>query len=145
MISRTRGHKKLHVDVKTLARDGVTVTGPSAHFCGLCCHVGWVDPNVSLFSQGRGTLKFDAIRVFVPDQCPWPAEVIGAAQGTFAPAHVCQTVRRRVNAAKAQGLGKHPTYCHRAKRSRNHQPTQSSYYSSRSTLGVKQTFCRFSK
>ena len=108
VISRTHGHKKLHgVDIKTLARDGVTVTGPSLRISADCVAMsaGWI-PNVSLFSQGRGTLKFDDDRgFFVPDQCPWPADVVGAAQGTYTlSACLSDGAKAGVNAAIAAGF-----------------------------------------
>jgi len=77
----TGAHGKLHVtavDVSPLA-GGVV----SRIECDLVALSGGWNPAVHLFSQARGRLRYDeALASFVPDHCPVPMTVAGAANGS---------------------------------------------------------------
>jgi len=50
--------------------------------CDLVCVSGGWNPAVHLFSQARGTLRYDErLATFVPDRCPLPIRAVGAAAG----------------------------------------------------------------
>jgi glycine cleavage system aminomethyltransferase T/NADPH-dependent 2,4-dienoyl-CoA reductase/sulfur reductase-like enzyme len=50
--------------------------------CDLVCVSGGWNPAVHLYSQARGTLRYDErIAAFVPDACPVPVRAVGAAAG----------------------------------------------------------------
>ena len=50
--------------------------------CDLVCVSGGFNPVVHLFSQARGTLRYDeALAAFVPDRSPLPIKAVGAAAG----------------------------------------------------------------
>jgi sarcosine oxidase subunit alpha len=50
--------------------------------CDLVCVSGGWNPAVHLYSQARGTLRYDErIAAFVPDACPLPIRAVGAAAG----------------------------------------------------------------
>ena len=47
----------------------------------MCVSGGW-NPTAHLYSQARGTLRFDErLSAFVPDRCPLPIRAVGAAAG----------------------------------------------------------------
>ena len=77
----TGAHGRLHVtavDVAPLV--GGTV---SRIECDLVALSGGWNPAVHLFSQARGRLRYDeALASFLPDQCPVPMTVVGAANGS---------------------------------------------------------------
>jgi sarcosine oxidase subunit alpha len=53
--------------------------------CDLVCVSGGWNPAVHLYSQARGTLRYDErLAAFVPDQCPLPIRAVGAAAGEIA-------------------------------------------------------------
>ena len=50
--------------------------------CDLVCVSGGWNPAVHLYSQARGTLRYDErLAAFVPDRCPLPISAVGAAAG----------------------------------------------------------------
>jgi sarcosine oxidase subunit alpha len=50
--------------------------------CDLVCVSGGWSPAVHLYSQARGTLRYDErLAAFVPDRCPLPIRAVGAASG----------------------------------------------------------------
>jgi sarcosine oxidase subunit alpha len=52
--------------------------------CDLVCVSGGWNPAVQLFSQARGTLRYDdALAAFVPESSPLPIQPVGAANGRF--------------------------------------------------------------
>jgi sarcosine oxidase subunit alpha len=54
--------------------------------CDLVCVSGGFNPTVHLFSQARGTLRYDdALCAFVPDRSPMAIRVVGAAAGEGLP------------------------------------------------------------
>jgi sarcosine oxidase subunit alpha len=53
--------------------------------CDLVCVSGGWSPAVHLYSQARGTLRYDErLAAFVPDRCPLPIRAAGAAAGDIA-------------------------------------------------------------
>jgi sarcosine oxidase subunit alpha len=62
--------------------------------CDLVCVSGGFNPAVHLWSQARGTLRFDErIAAFVPDACPLPVRVVGAAAGELDEVRALWSVR----------------------------------------------------
>ena len=57
--------------------------------CDLVCVSGGWSPAVHLYSQARGTLRYDErLAAFVPDQCPQPIRAVGAAGGDLDVGHL---------------------------------------------------------
>jgi sarcosine oxidase subunit alpha len=80
LVLRAHGGHRVHA-VDVAAREG----GKSQRIdCDLVCVAGGWSPAVHLFSQARGTLRYDeAIAAFVPDASPLPIVAAGAANGCF--------------------------------------------------------------
>ena len=80
VISRSRGRMRVSaVDVAAL--DGNRRTRID---CDLVCVSGGWNPAVHLFSQARGTLRYDeSLSAFLPDASPLPVMAAGAANGHF--------------------------------------------------------------
>jgi sarcosine oxidase subunit alpha len=107
----TRGARGVHsvavarrsgARLATLACDCLAVSG------------GW-QPAVHLFSQARGTLRFDpALQAFVPDQCPEGVWVAGAANGATTLAQAIEEGRAAGRAA-ARADGSVATRAHDAR------------------------------
>ena len=79
-ITAARGRLRIaRVDVAPLGG------GPAQQIeCDLVCVSGGFNPAVHLFSQARGTLRYDeALTTFVPDASPLPIFPVGAANGAF--------------------------------------------------------------
>lgn len=73
--------------------------------CDLVCVSGGWNPAVHLFSQARGSLKYDpALAAFVPDTSPLPIAATGAANGHFDLAAALDD-GHRVGLAAAAGAG----------------------------------------
>jgi sarcosine oxidase subunit alpha len=74
------------VEVMALTTAGDGVVGPDRQLaCDLVAMSGGWSPAVHLFSQSRGTLRFDEMRAcFVPDRSVQAERSAGAARGTFA-------------------------------------------------------------
>ncbi|MEL6422283.1 MAG: 2Fe-2S iron-sulfur cluster-binding protein, partial [Pseudomonadota bacterium] len=84
-IVGTRGGKRVRaVTIRSLDGDG-GVTGPSETIdCDLVCTSGGWSPNVALFSQSRGKLRWDDEIVGFRPATSWQAErSAGAANGTY--------------------------------------------------------------
>ena len=61
--------------------------------CDLVCVSGGWNPAVHLFSQARGTLRYDAaLAALVPQSSPLPITVVGAASGHFGHAGTTQAL-----------------------------------------------------
>jgi sarcosine oxidase subunit alpha len=84
VVTGTTGRHRLNgVAIGRLAADG-SVRGDTAIACDLLAMAGGWTPNVSLFSQARGRLAYDAARLaFVPDGPLTHISSVGAANGTF--------------------------------------------------------------
>ena len=80
VVVKATGRKRLKgVRVKSLQDATETVLG-----CDLLCLSGGWDPAVHLFSQARGTLRYDRrIAAFVPDRPAQQVVCAGAAAGIF--------------------------------------------------------------
>ena len=80
VVVKANGRKRLKgVRVKSLQDATETVLG-----CDLLCLSGGWDPAVHLFSQARGTLRYDRrIAAFVPDRPAQQVVCAGAAAGIF--------------------------------------------------------------
>ncbi|MGH7319037.1 MAG: sarcosine oxidase subunit alpha family protein, partial [Candidatus Rokuibacteriota bacterium] len=86
-ITATRGRRHVAgVEVMALTGAGDGVVGPPRRIdCDLLAMSGGWNPAVHLFSQSRGTLRFDeASACFVPDRSVQAERSVGAARGTFA-------------------------------------------------------------
>jgi len=80
-----------HGGTRVAAVDVTSVSGGTAQRfdCDLVCVSGGWNPAVHLFSQARGTLRYDdALAAFVPQSSPRPVRAAGAANGCFALAPV---------------------------------------------------------
>jgi len=80
VVTRTHGSRKVRgVTVKSLT------SGSGKRIdCDLVCLSGGWSPTVHLYSQSRGTLRYDeAVAAFVPDQPAQACSCAGAANGTF--------------------------------------------------------------
>jgi sarcosine oxidase subunit alpha len=82
VIVAAHGRRRVRgVDVAPLAGGRTTRIA-----CDLVCVSGGFNPAVHLFSQARGTLRYDErIAAFVPDRSPLPVTVAGAAAGEGLP------------------------------------------------------------
>ncbi|RED48541.1 sarcosine oxidase subunit alpha [Aestuariispira insulae] len=82
----TTGYRKVTgVDIMPLTADGKGVTGQSQRIDAdiVAMSSGW-NPMISLFSQGRGKLRYDEkLTSFVPDHCQWANISVGAGNGEF--------------------------------------------------------------
>jgi sarcosine oxidase subunit alpha len=75
-IAATEGHLRVHT--ARLSESGQVIPCDTVLMSG-----GWT-PSVHLFSQARGSLRFDAtISAFVPDEPTAPMRAAGACNGTF--------------------------------------------------------------
>ncbi|MEE8270779.1 MAG: sarcosine oxidase subunit alpha family protein, partial [Alphaproteobacteria bacterium] len=87
-VVATDGRKRVdRVRARQLSPDGTAIAGgpESAIDCDLLCVSGGWNPTVHLFSQSRGTVRFDpAIASFVPGRSFQPERSAGACNGTFA-------------------------------------------------------------
>ena len=80
VVAKAHGHRRLRAVSVEPAAGGAPrrITADLLTFSG-----GW-NPAVHLYSQSRGTLRYDeALATFVPDQPAQPALAAGAAAGTF--------------------------------------------------------------
>jgi sarcosine oxidase subunit alpha len=79
VIAAAHGHRR--VSAVDIAENG---RGNRRIACDLVCVSGGYNPAVHLWSQSRGSLRFDArIAGFVPDAAPVRIEAAGAARGSF--------------------------------------------------------------
>ncbi len=90
-VTGAEGHLRVvHARIGPLALDGGLAPGPLAvEPCDLLLVSGGWNPNVALFSQARGRLRFDdRLAAFVPGDAPLPREQrlrsVGACAGDFA-------------------------------------------------------------
>ena len=93
-----RAHGRLRVE----AVDVVTRSDPSPRRidCDVVLVSGGFNPTVHLFSQARGTLRYDAaIAAFVPDASSMAIVTAGAARGTFEMEPAIDEGRAAANAA----------------------------------------------
>ncbi|MEW5422395.1 sarcosine oxidase subunit alpha family protein [Amorphus sp. 3PC139-8] len=84
-IVATKGRKRISaLEVRRLGLDG-TPSGPSETIaCDALAVAGGFSPNVALFSQSRGQLRYEeAIGAFVPGRSVQRERSAGAANGTF--------------------------------------------------------------
>ena len=80
VVTRARGRLRVR-GVEIRSRDGGASTTLD---CDLVAVSGGYSPAVHLFSQARGTLKYDASTAsFLPDLSPMAVSVAGAARGIF--------------------------------------------------------------
>jgi sarcosine oxidase subunit alpha len=82
----TRGRGGIRaIQIAELAADGSGLAAKRAYLrCDLVCSSGGWSPAVHLFSQSRGTLRYDAARAcFVPDVAGQAVRCVGAANGHF--------------------------------------------------------------
>jgi sarcosine oxidase, subunit alpha len=79
-IVAARGGKRVAaVDIESLSGGGRTRID-----CDLVCVSGGWNPAVHLFSQARGTLRYDeSLATFVPDRSPLPIVTAGGVKGRF--------------------------------------------------------------
>ncbi len=57
---------------------------PVAVGCDALLVSGGAQPDLALFAQARGRIRFEEARgIWLPDQAPWPLSCIGAANGRF--------------------------------------------------------------
>ncbi|HEX2580650.1 MAG TPA: sarcosine oxidase subunit alpha family protein [Dongiaceae bacterium] len=88
VITGVKGHQRVRgVTVHRLTADGDGTEGEGRHIaCDVVLHSGGFNPTVHLFSQARGTVRYDAgVTSFVPDRL-LPGQrctTIGAAAGFF--------------------------------------------------------------
>jgi len=81
-ITGTKG--RLRVSSVSIGKvDGETVMPAGEIECDCVLMAGGWTPNVSLFSQSRGKLKYDASGVFLPDVAVQDQFSVGACAGTF--------------------------------------------------------------
>ncbi len=75
-------HGKLHVNAVEIA--GVGGGATTRHECDLVCISGGWNPAVHLYSQARGTLRYDeTLAAFLPASSPLPVIAAGAANGHY--------------------------------------------------------------
>lgn len=80
VVIGTKGHKSL----REIQVAPITGGAAKAIACDLLAHSGGWNPTVHLFSQSRGTLRYDEeIASFLPDQPAQPTVCVGAAAGQF--------------------------------------------------------------
>lgn len=80
VVTSARGHKRVHSVTVAPVKGGDTITIP----CDLLAQSGGWSPTVHLFSQSRGSLRFDdTLAAFVPDQPAQATHSAGAATGAF--------------------------------------------------------------
>ncbi|WP_166417168.1 sarcosine oxidase subunit alpha family protein [Cochlodiniinecator piscidefendens] len=78
VVTAAKGHKR----VKSVVVSSISGNGSQTIKCDLIAQSGGWNPAVHLFSQSRGTLKFDEdIASFVPDVPAQPTLSVGAANG----------------------------------------------------------------
>lgn len=79
-IARAHGHLRVsRVDIVSLAGGAATSLD-----CDLVAVSGGHNPTVHLYSQARGTLRYDPVTAsFLPDASPLPIVTAGAVQGCF--------------------------------------------------------------
>jgi sarcosine oxidase subunit alpha len=86
-ITATQGRKRVSgVTAMQLAPNGEGVTGtPRTIECDTVLHSGGWNPTVHLFSQSRGSLRYDDdLAAFVPDRAVQKLRAAGACNGRFA-------------------------------------------------------------
>jgi sarcosine oxidase subunit alpha len=75
-----------HGHLRVTAADIAPLDGGTARRvdCDLICVSGGWNPAVHLYSQARGSLRYDeALAAFVPQSCPLPVRACGSANGRF--------------------------------------------------------------
>ncbi|MBX6321152.1 MAG: sarcosine oxidase subunit alpha family protein [Rhodospirillaceae bacterium] len=84
-VTGTEGRRRLR-RVRVMRLDGERVGGPERVLdCDLLAVSGGWNPAVHLFSQSRGTLRYDAVfGTFVPDRSVQAEHSAGACRGSFA-------------------------------------------------------------
>ncbi len=81
-VIATRG--RLRITGARIAAPGARAAAAEDVNCDLLLMSGGLTPSVHLFSQARGTLRFDeASGAFLPDQCPERLRAAGACNGVF--------------------------------------------------------------
>ena len=106
-ITGTRGaHRISGIDVRPLRADGTLGGRTVAIDCDLLAVAGGWAPNVALFSQSRGKLRFDeALEAFRPGRSFQAERSAGAADGEFAMAECFVTgAQAGTDAARAAGF-----------------------------------------
>ncbi len=84
-----------HGGKRVTAVDIAPLAGGATHWldCDLVCVSGGWNPAVHLYSQARGTLRYDAaLAALVPQSSPLPITVVGAASGHFGHAGTTQAL-----------------------------------------------------
>ncbi|MGY6569338.1 MAG: 2Fe-2S iron-sulfur cluster-binding protein, partial [Salinarimonas sp.] len=84
-ILATQGRRRIR-SIDVAAFDGAGGTGkPERIACDLLCVSGGWSPNVALFSQSGGSLRYDeTLAAFVPDEARQAVVAVGACAGDFA-------------------------------------------------------------
>ncbi|WP_417601794.1 sarcosine oxidase subunit alpha family protein [Pararhodobacter oceanensis] len=95
VVTRCKGHRRVR-GITVAKLDGSSVTDISCDLVGLSG--GW-NPAVHLFSQSRGSLRYDdTIASFIPDQPAQPTQSAGAAAGLL---HLSEALASGAEAATA--------------------------------------------
>jgi sarcosine oxidase subunit alpha len=106
IVRGAHGAHRVHA-VDVAGRDGKAARRID---CDLACVAGGWNPAVHLFSQARGTLRYDdAIAAFVPDASPLPIVPAGAANGCFDDSRLAADGEAAGEAALARARATSPT------------------------------------
>ena len=86
------------------------ITLPVPHACDLVLMSGGWHPDLALFAQARGGLRWDGdLAAFLPDRAHWPMRCAGGANGTRSLAEaIADGLRAGAAAARAAGFSAEP-------------------------------------
>jgi sarcosine oxidase subunit alpha len=85
-VVRVDGKKQIReIEISAIVDGSIDQTSNARRLaCDLLINSGGWNPNVNLFSQSGGTLRYDKrLATFIPDEGGQPQNVAGAANGTF--------------------------------------------------------------
>uniref|UniRef100_UPI000472855C glycine cleavage T C-terminal barrel domain-containing protein n=1 Tax=Thioalkalivibrio sp. HK1 TaxID=1469245 RepID=UPI000472855C len=110
-VSQAVGSDLRAVEVRALSEDGAAVGSEARRIeCDLLCVSGGWNPNVHLFSQSGGRLRFDeTIAAFVPESGVGNERVAGSARGRFGlKACLADGIAAGIDAARSAGFDSSP-------------------------------------